>query len=204
MRCSCGAVLPEDARFCHKCGSPQYEEDIARLNEVPVPDAASYAAPPPPPLVLPVRPPSRISFTNGRAIRITMAVAGFSLLAIGVIANLAPPLLFPILVAAGFASARVYCSRSAESVSPSGGAVLGVMTWLWLYLLEAAGTSLVVFTAQGREIVKTLKNPDLAQFIDDPSKLVPTLLVFLLIGTISGALGGVLGARWQPRSGPSH
>jgi hypothetical protein len=161
-------------------------------------------APSAPPPSAPTHPPSRIGFSNGRAVRITMAVAGFSLLAIAIIANIAPPLLFPILVAAGFTSARVYVSRTAESITPSGGAALGAMTWLWLYLLEAMGTGLIVFTAQGREIVKTLKNPELAQLIDDPAKLVPTLLVFLLVGTVSGALGGILAVRWQPRNGPSH
>ena len=202
MRCSCGAVLPEDARFCHKCGKPQYEEDIARMNAVEAADQPSTAPVSAPPV--PFRTPSRIRFTNGRAVRITMAVAGFSLLAIALIANIAPPLLFPILVGAGFTSVRVYTSRTTEILTPSGGAALGAMTWLWLYLLEAAGTGLVIFTAQGREIVKTLKNPELAQLIDDPAKLVPTLLLFLLIGTISGAVGGILGVRWQPRNGPSH
>jgi hypothetical protein len=133
-----------------------------------------------------------------------MAVAGFSLLAIALIANVAPPLLFPMLVGAGFASVRVYSSRTTETLTPSGGAALGAMTWLWLYLLEATGIGLIIFTAQGREIVRTLKNPELAALINDPGKLVPTLLVFLLIGTISGAIGGILGVRWQPRSGPSH
>jgi hypothetical protein len=133
-----------------------------------------------------------------------MAVAGFSLVAIALIANIAPPLLFPLLVGAGFASVRVYTSRTAETVTASGGAFLGAMTWLWLYLLEASGTALIIFTAQGREVVRTLKNPELAQLIDDPTKLIPTLLVFLLVGTVSGALGGILGVRWQPRSGPSH
>ena len=23
--CTCGAQLPPDARFCHKCGKPQYD-----------------------------------------------------------------------------------------------------------------------------------------------------------------------------------
>ena len=201
LRCSCGALLPEDARFCHKCGKPQYEEDIARLN------AAEAPSPSPLPVAQPVvsaQPPSRIGFKNRRAVRITLAVAGFSLLAISIIANLAPPLLFPILVGAGFTSVRVYLSRTAENLTASGGAALGAMTWLWLYLLEAIGTAFVVFTAQGREIVKALKSPELAQLVDDPQKLVPTLILFLVIGAVSGAVGGVLAVRWQPRNGPSH
>lgn len=201
MRCSCGAVLPEDARFCHKCGKPQYEEDIARMNAAEAPVAASAPAAQP---VSSSQPPSPIGFSNRRAVRITLAVAGFSLLAISIIANLAPPLLFPILVAAGFTSVRVYLSRTAENLTASGGAALGAMTWLWLYLLEAIGTAFVVFTAQGREIVKALKSPELAQLIDDPQKLVPTLILFLVIGAVSGAVGGVLAVRWQPRNGPSH
>ncbi len=199
MRCSCGAVLPEDARFCHKCGKPQYEEDIARLNAVEAPAPVPAAQP-----AATAQPPSRIGFGNRRAVRITLAVAGFSLLAISIIANLAPPLLFPILVAAGFTSVRVYLSRTAENLTASGGAALGAMTWLWLYLLEALGTAFVVFTAQGREIVKALKSPELAQLVDDPEKLVSTLILFLVIGAVSGAVGGVLAVRWQPRNGPSH
>ncbi len=199
MRCSCGAVLPEDARFCHKCGKPQYEEDIARMNAAETPSLVPVA----PPITI-SQPPSRIGFSNRRAVRITLAVAGFSLLAISIIANLAPPLLFPILVAAGFTSVRVYLSRTAENLTTSGGAALGAMTWLWLYLLEAIGTAFVVFTAQGREIVKALKSPELAQLIDDPQKLVPTLILFLVVGAVSGAVGGVLAVRWQPRNGPSH
>jgi len=195
LRCSCGALLPEDARFCHKCGKPQYEEDLARLNAFEEAPAQPVQSAPVPEL-LPLRPAaSRIGFTNGRAVRVTMAVAGFSLLAIALVANIAPPLLFPILVAAGFTSVRVYNSKTAENLSAAGGAVLGAMTWLWLYLLEATGTGLIIFTAQGREIVKTLKNPELAQLINDPAKLVPTLLAFLLIGGVSGALGGILGVR---------
>jgi hypothetical protein len=205
LRCSCGAILPEDARFCHKCGAPQYEEDIARMNAVeePLPTL------PPPPLVAQVHPPSRIGFTNGRAVLISLAVAAMSFLAIVLIANVAPPLLFPILVAAGFASVRIYIGRTMESLTPSGGAALGVMTWLWLYLVVATGSCLMIFTALGheavKEAVKTLKNPDQAQqIIDHPSVVVPSLILILLVGIVSGALGGILAVRWQPRNGPSH
>jgi hypothetical protein len=203
LRCSCGAVLPEDARFCHKCGAPQYEEDIARINAVETP----VETPVPPPAAK-FHPPSPIGFANGRAVRITLAVAGFSLFALSIIASLAPPLVFPIMVAAGFTSVRVYLSRSAENLTTSGGAALGAMTWLWLFLVEAAGTGFAMFTAQGREIVKsTLKRPELAQFVDDPHKLLMivalAMVMALVIGGVSAAVGGILAVRLQPRDG-SH
>jgi hypothetical protein len=204
LRCSCGAILPEDARFCHKCGKPQYEEDIARMNAAEAPSPAPAAAP-----VLQIHPPSKIGFGNGRAVRITLAVAGFSLLALSVIANIAPPLALPVMVAAGFVSARVYLSRTADGLTASGGAALGAMTWLWLYPLEAVGTVFELFTSQGHELVKnSLKAPELAQFLDDPRNflifVIAVLIVTLVIGGVSAALGGILAVRWQPRNGPSH
>jgi hypothetical protein len=205
LRCTCGALLPEDARFCHKCGKPQYEEDIERINAAEAVREVPVAAAP----VLQRHPPSRIGFGNGRAVRITLAVAGLSLLAISVIASLAPPLVLPIMVAAGFTSVRIYLSRTAENLTASGGAALGAMTWLWLFLVEAIGTGAALFTVQGREVVKsTLKRPELAQFIDDPQKLILivalAMVMILVIGGISSAIGGILAVRLQPRGGSSN
>jgi len=156
-----------------------------------------------------LHPPVRIGFGNGRAVRITLAVAGFSLLALSVIAGLAPALVFPIMVAAGFTSVRIYLARTSENLTASGGAALGAMTWLWLFLVEAIGTGFALFTVQGREIVKsTLKRPELAQFVDDPQKLVAivalAMVMALVIGGISAAIGGILAVRLQPRGGSSH
>src|SRR5436305_1359982 len=55
-RCTCGAQLPPDARFCHKCGKPQY--DYPGLET----EAVAQAPTPPPP------PPPEISFRNGTAV----------------------------------------------------------------------------------------------------------------------------------------
>ena len=98
MRCTCGAALPEDARFCHKCGKPQYEEDIARLNAVDEP-------PPPPPFTnCRIRPPGSIlaSPMGGRC-GSRMAVAAMSLVG-GVLSSqlIAPALVIPLFLAAGF------------------------------------------------------------------------------------------------------
>lgn len=205
MSCSCGAILPEDARFCHKCGAPQYAEDIARMNTV------EGAAQPQAPEQLPpvqFRTPSRIGLTNGRAVRITLAVAAMSLLAIILVGSVAPSLAPAVLVAGGFAAVRLYLSRTSEQLTPSGAAVLGAMPWLWLSLplslLEAFGAAVLVFTAQGRDVVKAMKNPEVTQLLDDPAKVFSWLIVVILVGTVSGALGGILAVRWQPRNGPSH
>ena len=210
LRCSCGAILPEDARFCHKCGAPQYEEDIARLNAVVEP-------PPAQPQAVSEQPKqqSRIGFTNGRALRVTLAVAALSLFASALIGSFAPPLiLFPIVLAAGFTSVRVYLSLTAEKIKVSGGAILGAMTGLWLYLPAALSAGFnFLFTAQGKDaLLKALKNAQTAALVDDPAKLAPiltpvlivALILIVTIGAASGALGGILAVRWQPRNGPSH
>jgi len=168
----------------------------------------AYAEPPPPPTASPAqaaafRPPSRIGFTNIRAVGITLSMATLSLFAIMLVFSFAPTLIIPILVAAGFASVRIYLSWTAESITASAGAALGAMTWLWLYLLWALAAGYAIFTAQGRDMIKAL-NPQSSQILDDPAKLVPTFIILLLIGTVSSALGGILAVRWQPRNGPSH
>src|ERR1044071_8323555 len=59
--CTCGARLPEDARFCHKCGKPQRDEPLM----------VEEARPPPPfPRDVPVVLAPPIGFHNGPAVRI--------------------------------------------------------------------------------------------------------------------------------------
>src|SRR5258707_7098587 len=68
--CTCGAQLPEDARFCHKCGKPQRDE----------PHLVEPEPPPPMPIGIegapqaPAAPPS-IGFHNTTAVWIALRVA---------------------------------------------------------------------------------------------------------------------------------
>ncbi len=204
MRCSCGAVLPEDARFCHKCGAPQYEEDIARINAVDEAAAAEAAPPLPTPPVAPAVLQYSTRFPNGQAVRVSIRVAAFSLLAAALLALIAPPLVVPLFVAAGFAAVRLYVSRTHESLKLMGAAVMGAMPWFWFFLLQAAGALFLFFSPQVHDAVKALNNPDYSRFIDDPQREALFLLLNLVISSGSGALGGILGVRWQPRNGPSH
>src|ERR1700758_2499346 len=69
--CTCGAQLPPDARFCHKCGKPQY--DYPGVEEV---------EPATPPAEIPILPPTlqvqlsnEISFHNRLAVRVGFIAA---------------------------------------------------------------------------------------------------------------------------------
>jgi hypothetical protein len=208
-RCTCGAFLPEDARFCHKCGKPQYEEDIARLSpqEVvpPVQPAAEREAPR-------LLPSTAIGFRNLRAVGTTLAVAAVSLVALGIAGEIgASPLLLIILCAAGFVAARFYHRRTAERLTPLAGAKLGAMTCLWLFLVVAIGTIVNFASVDGREKFKTvilgapnLPNvPEVAKMLQDPGDLLLFMLLgfvlLFLIGAVAAAFGGMLAARLLPR-----
>ena len=197
QRCTCGAVLPDDARFCHKCGKPQYEEDIARLSGEPTAPASRPTAPGP------TAPPPRISFRNSRAVIISLAVAAVSLLGLCAAAFIAPILWPIVLCGAGFAAATLYKGHSPEPLSPAAGARLGWMTGLWLFLvfaISATLTSIYLTSPGGREALKALPNiPELAKMLDNPHQFLMSVLAsiiptFLMVTLLPG-LGGMLGAK---------
>lgn len=199
QRCTCGAVLPDDARFCHKCGKPQYEEDIAREAA----DIPAAVSPPPPPAAA----PPRISFRNSRAVVVSLVVAAVSLLGLCAAAFIAP-LLWPlVLCAAGFAAAKIYKGHSPEPLSPAAGARLGWMTGLWLFLVFAVSatlTSIYLASPGGREALKALPNiPELAKMVDNPHQFLMSVLASIIptffMVTLLPGLGGMLGAKLVTR-----
>jgi hypothetical protein len=66
--CSCGAQLPDDARFCHKCGKPQRDEPL--MVQEPEPVQRPIEPPGLPPISKLELP--RIGFHNGLAVRVAM------------------------------------------------------------------------------------------------------------------------------------
>jgi hypothetical protein len=206
QRCTCGAVLPEDARFCHKCGKPQYEEDIARLaaQETPAAPAA------------PARPNrtagTGISFRNSRAVLISLVVGALAFFASLLATMLWAPLSPIVLCAAGFVSARLYRSNAAEPLTPGAGARLGWMTGLWLFLIVALLATLgavYLSTPQGWEQLKVLRAqfPEMSKGISDQHDILATLLIQLpllfFVLTLLPGLGGMLGAKSTPRQRPT-
>src|SRR5205823_4682932 len=93
-RCTCGAQLPPDARFCHKCGKPQYD--------YPGLETGLVAQPPPPP------PPPEISFRNGTAVRIGFLAALIAFIIFVIPLPFPFPRLLIAFLAAGFLAVYLY------------------------------------------------------------------------------------------------
>jgi hypothetical protein len=207
-RCTCGALLVDGARFCHKCGKPQFEEDVARLNELEQ-TSAPVQAPPQPQTVEGPRPFVAISFRNSRAVVISLLVAAGALVCFLPLALVAAPL-FPIfLCGVGFVAVYLYHRGAKEPLSTSAGARLGWMTGLWIFLVTAvllAMTALVVASPAGWEqlraawsqVPQTAKLLDLSQHDLLVQMLIMLPFSFLLLTMLPG-LGGILGAKLSAR-----
>jgi hypothetical protein len=190
-------LLPPDARFCHKCGKPQYEEDIERLATTEV-----EAVPPPLPAT-PVREqlvPGGVG--NLRAVGITMAAAALAFVGMLVVGMVFPPAVPLILCAAGFAAARLYGTKGA--ISALNGVLLGTMTGAWLFLVFAlcVGTaSATIATPEGQAMMKGISPkvaPEMIRILQDPHQMLTGFLLpvfFFLV--FSSAFGGLLGARMR-------
>ncbi len=199
--CTCGAELPPDARFCHKCGKPQREE--AHLVE---PEAA---APPQADIPISKEPPPAIGFHNSVAVRV-----GFLA---GSLAFLLSSLPFPVvlrmvfLLGAGAFSVFLYGRRSGQTVEVRSGVKMGWITGLFcfviftvLFTIVAASFAFLLrdasFTAFYREQMTAMgmSQESIQQVLDlfkNPVQVVTMLFSLFLTSTVFPALGGALGAR---------
>ena len=122
--CSCGAQLPDDARFCHKCGKPQRDEPAVHQFELPTSETLLAA---PVTLTTPIAP----SFHHPVAVRIGLLVASVATLLF-----LAVPFGFVIwLPAAGFISVYLFRRRTGQSLSVRGGARMGWIAGILSFLI---------------------------------------------------------------------
>jgi hypothetical protein len=208
-RCTCGAVLPDDARFCHKCGKPQFEESVDPINSE---QASEVVGTPPEPPTRSHAPQTGISFKNSRAVVISLVVAAGAMVCFFPIALLAPPLFPVFLCAVGFVAVRVYKGRSPESLSTSAGARLGWMTGLWIFLVCAVFLALSAIMVASPELWRQLQDtwariPQAAPLttLSQHDFLVRLLVMFpffFFLFTFLPGLGGILGAKfpWRKRA----
>ena len=198
--CTCGAQLPPDARFCHKCGKPQREEDLA-FEEPPI-----VVAPPPPPPA--AAEPAPISFRNVTAVRVALATG----IPVFLLSAFAGPLALAVPVAGGFFAVYLYRRRTGQQITVLAGARLG---WISGIIVFAILTMLLTM------MVLMLSQPDLVQSMRDqmakmsslpqeevtrriellrtPSSLALVLLEAFLSYTLLTALGGAVGAKFLNR-----
>ena len=199
--CTCGAQLPPDSLFCHKCGKPQ--RDIV-APDAPAAPASASAIPPPPPLAETTGP--RLTFHDHEAVRIAIYV--------GVAATVLS-LILPLVnwLAAGFFAVYLYRRKTRRMLDVSAGVHMGWITGLVMFPLGA-----VVFAANaisGRwgalwlEQMKNTPTQDpalqrqmVAFFQSGPGMAVALLFslgfLFLVIIGLSIA-GGALGAKVSGR-----
>jgi hypothetical protein len=207
--CTCGAQLPPDARFCHKCGKPQREEPLPEAyrhiisEEVPVLD-------------LTPAPPRLPSFHNPVAVR-----AGLLAASLAALLNLLPVLSYGFLIwllAAGFFSVYVYERRTGALLSVREGARMGWITGVLSFAISTVffTLSMLALSARSgglaglyRERLEGLSITDQSvqeavQMLQSPAGLTLIILgslvfVFVIV-TLMCTAGGALGAKVLDKS----
>jgi hypothetical protein len=195
--------LPPDARFCHKCGKPQFEW--------PAPEPEEQLAPPPVRLEaqIPTRPP--VGFGNLIAVRIGALVALVTFIAALISTSFGVSqgvLLFPLfcLVAAGFLAVYLYSRRTGETLTLRSGARMGWMTgfftfvpMLLLLTITVLAASDPGFQTQFSEMLKARgADPQTETMLGafrNPASVISMAVVSFIVFTLFPALGGMIGAK---------
>jgi hypothetical protein len=195
--CTCGAQLPPDAVFCHKCGKPQ--RDIV-IPDAPPAQVFSPAPPPPPPLA--EAPSPRLGFHDRVAVRIALYVGG----AAGILG-----LFFPVVtwLAAGFFAVSLYRRKTGRLLDVNAGVHLGWITGLVMFPLTGLAYALDTTSADsGTRLMEQMnrwpfQDPatqrQMVQVIQSGPGIAAALgFMFLLVIGFSIA-GGALGAKVSRR-----
>src|SRR5260370_3131309 len=197
--CSCGAELPPDSRFCHKCGKPQREEIVVEQPApAPVFVIAEAAAQP----VVP-------SFHNPIAVRVGLFVASITAMLC-----LLLPFGFVIwLPSAGFIAVYLFSRRTGQSLSVRGGARMGWMAGLMSFAIFTVvftiGTVAIANQPGGlaeafREALRSTPVPqqptnqalyELATPAGQASGYIFALLFSFMVTSVFCTAGGALGAK---------
>src|SRR5262249_10270862 len=197
--CSCGAELPPDARFCHKCGKPQRDEIFV---EPPAPTAPTPPAPPPVRAVAP-------SFHNPVAVRVGLFVASIATL----LCLTVPIGLVIWLPAAGFISVYLFSRRTGQSLSVLNGARMGWIAGILSFLIITVLFTVIAVALANRPgglpeffreqlSSRSIPRQDLENYIDmlaNPVNQAVVYLFFLLfwfmVISVFCAAGGAIGAK---------
>jgi hypothetical protein len=196
--CTCGAQLPPDALFCHKCGKPQ-REILAEPSE-----ERQAAGPPPvapPPLADRVVSPAPALFQSRLAMNIGLKVA------------LGATLFFflPYLnwLGAGFFSVFLYRRRTGQRLNMESGVRIGWITGLLMFSIMAlllTGTVVMINSMGGMAALQAqFKNgidPKVVmefETLQSASGLAMFLIQLFVFVNLLSMVGGAIGARMPSR-----
>lgn len=191
--CSCGAQLPPDALFCHKCGKPQREFGPVEPEARPI-ETAEIVRPP----IIPIpREAPPLSFRNPIALRIAALVAvGATFLSF-----------LPYLnwLAAGYFAVFFYRRRTGSVLNVLVGVRMGWITGVLMFALTAlvlTALVLMVNASGGIEVVqlqfKNMADPRVQEMFRilrsraDVAMLMAQLFIFI---TCLSMAGGALAAK---------
>jgi len=202
--CTCGAQLPADARFCHKCGKPQRDEDLI-AEQPPI-----VVAPPPPP---PLAEPPPISFRNAIAVRVALATGVPIFLLSAFLSSVAGPLALAVPVAGGFFAVYLYRRRTGEKITVLAGARLGWISGIIVFTILTILLSATVAVISQPDLVQNMRDQmgkmsslsqeEITKNLDQlrsPSGVALALLNAFLSFTLLTALGGAVGAKLLSRN----
>jgi hypothetical protein len=198
-RCTCGAKLVENARFCHLCGRPVFPPEIPENTEAVQSPLAAF----PPMSGATGSAPLPVSFSNPVALRVAFLMSlGIMLMTMIPVVNVLSPVWWLV---AGSCAVLLYRRLTGMSLSVKAGARLGSITGVLAFL------SLVVIIAltlalTGNDLFKEVvrQNPDASQVLNNPPALAMAvgfalLILFAMVVGICAA-GGALGARFAARN----
>jgi hypothetical protein len=203
--CSCGAQLPPDSLFCHKCGKPQ-RDMVATESEPETVD--ELAAPPPVPVAVAPQPPA-INFHNLAALRIAFVVAPAAFLLSGI-----PAVNLVLWIAAGFLAVFFHRRRTGVLVNVRAGVRLGWITGVIMFAITTVIFTITVIPMATNGGIATLfkqqvPNPsdpnvqEALRLLETTPGLAAILLVMLFMLfvfiTLLSMAGGALGAKFVGR-----
>ncbi|MCC6292347.1 MAG: zinc ribbon domain-containing protein [Bryobacterales bacterium] len=213
--CSCGAQLPEDALFCHRCGKPQRELPDALAPEPfeeepaagPAPQAADASS-------LEAAFSPEINFHNRVAVRICLFCAVVASVVSSVpLGVLSVFWLLVTLLASGFVAVYLYHRRSGMFLATRAGARMGWMTGLFYWLISMIVFAMKMVAVSGRGGLGALLREQMEasasrddvnlqealRILDSPQGMA-TMVIFVLFFaflffTALPAIGGALGSK---------
>ena len=196
--CSCGAQLPADALFCHKCGKPQ--RHMAAVE----PEIAPVAPAPPPPSTAPPQ-PLPLNFHNPVAVRIAFVVA-----LVTALLSWLPLLNIVMWAGAGFFAVFLYRRRTGSLLTVRAGVQMGWITGVMSFAITIvfftatilptalSGGVGALFQAQFKNVADPNVQEALKMFESGPGLafllMLTLFMLFVFICALSIA-GGALGAK---------